>query len=195
MESSAQLCGWLPNSGPPAPKALQSSVNLRGSLPRVTWAQFISFPGGLRTLSSSFRESLVEAWPAGLPGEPAPGSSPAHPDLPAGAGLAMSICMSSLAHLLYFTVALLMWSSPAREASSWGLVNASLFLKAQLRSHRLRCQPDRLNHSTAWISSAPSTHSSRGPPDTRGLYLSSVLRCELPKARHHNEPQVSGSSI
>lgn len=49
----------------------------------------------------------------------------------------MSICMSSLAHLLYFTVALLMWSSPAREASSWGLVNASSFLKAQLRSHRL----------------------------------------------------------
>ena len=47
--------------------------------------------------------------------------------------------------------------------------------------------PDRLNHSTAWISSAPSTHlSPRGPPDTWGLCLSSVLRYELPKARHHN---------
>lgn len=125
---------------------LQSSVNLRGSLPRVTWAQFISFLWGTPGLFQAHSGSCL--WRHGLRGprvsQPLP-PSPAHPDLPrpliltspAGVCPATSICMSSLAHLLYFTVALLMLSSPAREASSWGLVNASSFLKAQLRSHRL----------------------------------------------------------
>lgn len=117
---------------------LQSSVNLRGSLPRVTWAQFISFLWGTPGLFQAHSGSCL--WRHGLRGprvsQPLP-PSPAHPDLPRWSMPGHAICMSSLAHLLYFTVALLMLSSPAREASSWGLVNASSFLKAQLRSHRL----------------------------------------------------------